>query len=225
MSTSPTERTSWRCVPSPQSNSTRSPPRMSSTAGRPRRALGTAPPVPRKNSERSTSVNATDLAALDAAAGRRPAGVRSAARLVDATVRLRRRPSRSRAICREFVSAPGPIRTADLSLRRRALYPLSYGRLCLQTGASLCCSRLLGDGFCAPFAPSLAQTSVRSALNEGAELGDLVLVATHRLSIDLEYEPRIVVTRLRDHAVAPDDAAAPLVILTLVGHFVGHNPG
>jgi hypothetical protein len=25
-------------------------------------------------------------------------------------------------------SAPGPIRTADLSLRRRALYPLSYGR-------------------------------------------------------------------------------------------------
>src|SRR4029077_7389094 len=26
-------------------------------------------------------------------------------------------------------SAPGPIRTADLSLRRRALYPLSYGRV------------------------------------------------------------------------------------------------
>ncbi len=26
------------------------------------------------------------------------------------------------------MSAPGPIRTADLSLRRRALYPLSYGR-------------------------------------------------------------------------------------------------
>ena len=28
----------------------------------------------------------------------------------------------------ENPSAPGPIRTADLSLRRRALYPLSYGR-------------------------------------------------------------------------------------------------
>src|ERR1700726_3420475 len=27
-----------------------------------------------------------------------------------------------------LLSAPGPIRTADLSLRRRALYPLSYGR-------------------------------------------------------------------------------------------------
>ncbi len=30
---------------------------------------------------------------------------------------------------RENPDAPGPIRTADLSLRRRALYPLSYGRL------------------------------------------------------------------------------------------------
>ena len=29
---------------------------------------------------------------------------------------------------RQFDDAPGPIRTADLSLRRRALYPLSYGR-------------------------------------------------------------------------------------------------
>jgi hypothetical protein len=27
-----------------------------------------------------------------------------------------------------FLSAPGVIRTRDLSLRRRALYPLSYGR-------------------------------------------------------------------------------------------------
>src|SRR5438105_6316170 len=33
------------------------------------------------------------------------------------------------ANCRNL-SAPGPIRTADLSLRRRALYPLSYGREC-----------------------------------------------------------------------------------------------
>jgi hypothetical protein len=37
-------------------------------------------------------------------------------------------PGRWGAICREFVSAPGKIRTCDLSLRRRALYPLSYGR-------------------------------------------------------------------------------------------------
>jgi hypothetical protein len=28
----------------------------------------------------------------------------------------------------ENLSAPGKIRTCDLSLRRRALYPLSYGR-------------------------------------------------------------------------------------------------
>jgi hypothetical protein len=104
----------------------------------------------------------------------------------------------------EAVSAPGPIRTADLSLRRRALYPLSYGRLCLQTDASLCSSRLLGGGFCAPFAQSLTQTSVRSALNEGAELGDLVLVTTHRLSIDREYEPRIGVTHLRAGAYGSD---------------------
>src|ERR1700730_14474065 len=53
MSASPIERTSWRCVPSPQSNSSRSPPRLTSTAGSPRRALGTDPPVPTKNSERS----------------------------------------------------------------------------------------------------------------------------------------------------------------------------
>ena len=29
----------------------------------------------------------------------------------------------------QTTSAPGVIRTRDLSLRRRALYPLSYGRL------------------------------------------------------------------------------------------------
>ena len=52
-SASPTERSSWRCVPSPQSNSSRSPPRRTSTAGSPRRGLGTEPPVPAKNSERS----------------------------------------------------------------------------------------------------------------------------------------------------------------------------
>src|ERR1019366_97339 len=36
---------------SPQSNSRRSPPRLTSTAGSPRRALGTEPAGPRKNSE------------------------------------------------------------------------------------------------------------------------------------------------------------------------------
>ncbi len=30
--------------------------------------------------------------------------------------------------CEHFLNAPGKIRTCDLSLRRRALYPLSYGR-------------------------------------------------------------------------------------------------
>ena len=39
-STSPIERSSWRCVPSPQSNSRRSPPRRTSVAGRPRRGGG-----------------------------------------------------------------------------------------------------------------------------------------------------------------------------------------
>src|SRR5438034_4620255 len=53
MSLRPIERTSWRCVPSPQSNSTRSPPRRTSRAGSPRRAVGAEPAVPAKNSERS----------------------------------------------------------------------------------------------------------------------------------------------------------------------------
>jgi hypothetical protein len=100
---------------------------------------------------------------------------------------------------REFLSAPGPIRTADLSLRRRALYPLSYGRLCLQTGTFVWRRRAVTSGVCVPFGQSFAHASVRSALDEGAVLGDLVLVATHRLSIDLECEPRIGVTHLSDH--------------------------
>src|SRR6185312_14257206 len=37
-------------------------------------------------------------------------------------------PAAGRARVRESSSAPGKIRTCDLSLRRRALYPLSYGR-------------------------------------------------------------------------------------------------
>ena len=45
---SPTERCICRCVPSPQSNSRRSPPRRTSTAAVLRRAEGTEPPVPRK---------------------------------------------------------------------------------------------------------------------------------------------------------------------------------
>src|SRR3954471_23989686 len=47
------ERSSWRCVPSPQSNSSRSPPRRISVAGRPRRAVGAEPAVPRKSTSRS----------------------------------------------------------------------------------------------------------------------------------------------------------------------------
>ena len=43
----PVDRTSWRWVPSPQSNSRRSPPRRTSVAGRPR-ALGAEPAVPTK---------------------------------------------------------------------------------------------------------------------------------------------------------------------------------
>src|SRR4051794_27844347 len=53
MSGRPTVRRSWRWVPSPQSNSRRSPPRRRSTAGMPRRAVGTEPAVPAKNSDRS----------------------------------------------------------------------------------------------------------------------------------------------------------------------------
>src|SRR3954453_17174237 len=56
MSPSPIERTSWRCVPSPQSNRMRSPPRRTSSAGRPRRAVGAEPAVPAKDRERSIAV-------------------------------------------------------------------------------------------------------------------------------------------------------------------------
>src|SRR3954453_6948122 len=51
-STSPTERPSWRCVPSPQSNSSLSPPRVTRVAGRPRRAVGADPAVPRNRTSR-----------------------------------------------------------------------------------------------------------------------------------------------------------------------------
>src|SRR5687767_11720217 len=57
---SPVERSSWRWVPSPQSNSRRSPPARISVAGRPRRAVGTLPPVPAKKTERSTGSSAHD---------------------------------------------------------------------------------------------------------------------------------------------------------------------
>src|SRR5436305_15119511 len=50
----PIVATSWRWVPSPQSKSTLSPPRRTSSAGIPRRAVGTDPAVPAKNTERST---------------------------------------------------------------------------------------------------------------------------------------------------------------------------
>src|SRR4051794_24454563 len=49
----PIERSSCCWVPSPQSNSSRSPPARSSSAGSPRRAVGTDPAVPAKNSDRS----------------------------------------------------------------------------------------------------------------------------------------------------------------------------
>ena len=53
-STSPTsERSSWRCVPSPQSNRRRSPPRRTSVAEGARRAVGIEPAVPRKTTSRS----------------------------------------------------------------------------------------------------------------------------------------------------------------------------
>src|SRR3954447_10813637 len=52
---SPTERSSCCWVPSPQSNSSLSPPARSRIAGSPRRAVGTEPAVPAKNKERSTA--------------------------------------------------------------------------------------------------------------------------------------------------------------------------
>ena len=42
-------------------------------------------------------------------------------------------------------NAPGPIRTADLSLRRRALYPLSYGRR-LPDSTGVCCLSAFASG-------------------------------------------------------------------------------
>src|SRR4051794_38614189 len=56
MSGSPTERSNCCCVPSPQSNRSRSPPARSRIAGSPRRAVGTDPAVPAKKIERSTRV-------------------------------------------------------------------------------------------------------------------------------------------------------------------------
>src|SRR4051794_15961013 len=52
-SASPTDLSSWRWVPSPQSKRMRSPPRRTSSAGSPRRAVGAEPAVPAKKSERS----------------------------------------------------------------------------------------------------------------------------------------------------------------------------
>ena len=54
-STRPTsERSSCRCVPSPQSKSSRSPPRRTSVAEGARLAVGIEPAVPRKITSRST---------------------------------------------------------------------------------------------------------------------------------------------------------------------------
>ena len=48
------DRCIWRCDPSPQSNSRRSPPTRASRQAVARRAVGTEPPVPRNTTERST---------------------------------------------------------------------------------------------------------------------------------------------------------------------------
>src|SRR5438128_1459375 len=55
-SISPIERRSWRWVPSPQSNSIRSPPRRTRIDGSERRAVGADPAVPMKRTSRSISV-------------------------------------------------------------------------------------------------------------------------------------------------------------------------
>ena len=76
----PTDRSSWRCVPSPQSIRIRSAPRRTSTAGRPRRALGTEPAVPAKKTENSMpacersggGISSTDAARSTQAAIQRP---------------------------------------------------------------------------------------------------------------------------------------------------------
>ena len=53
----PTERSSCCWVPSPQSNRIRSPPARSSSAGSPRRAVGTDPAVPAKKSDTSMAAD------------------------------------------------------------------------------------------------------------------------------------------------------------------------
>src|SRR3954469_3983101 len=67
MSLRPMDRTSWRCVPSPQSKSRRSPPRRTSSAGSPRRAVGAEPAVPAKKSERSMVGRLPSVVAVAAA--------------------------------------------------------------------------------------------------------------------------------------------------------------
>src|SRR3954468_22794147 len=49
----PMLRSSWCCVPSPQSNRMRAPPARSSIAGSPRLGVGTEPAVPAKKIDRS----------------------------------------------------------------------------------------------------------------------------------------------------------------------------
>src|SRR5206468_11522144 len=59
----PIDLSSWRWVPSPQSNSSRSPPRRTSVAGSERRAVGAEPAVPMKRTSRSKSVQGQMLEA------------------------------------------------------------------------------------------------------------------------------------------------------------------
>src|SRR5919202_1431345 len=62
----PMERTSWRWAPSPQSKRRRSPPRRTSRAGMPRRAVGTEPAVPAKKTSRSIAASLVQRHQLEA---------------------------------------------------------------------------------------------------------------------------------------------------------------
>ena len=65
-SLNPPERSNWRWVPSPQSIRIRSAPRRTSSAGSPRRALGTDPAVPANITENSIAAERSAPAMLTA---------------------------------------------------------------------------------------------------------------------------------------------------------------
>jgi hypothetical protein len=90
---------------------------------------------------------------------------------MSAMLKLTHKPERARADSNGRPLAP---EASALSTELRALS--------LQIGRFLCCRRLPRAGVCVPF----AHIRPINALRERAELGLLVLVATHRLSIDPE---------------------------------------